>query len=447
LTRTNAGLRLAPEGGEGAIVFDAIEPGFTYARSDQPFTQWDSKNEGWLSVLDTALPAPGVERLHMPLVEKKGIDSYIHYDIFGLTYWMLARIEEIGRNDLDSYGRFPATSSHAFQHGYLNRPVVDEWFYLLQQVIERQWPGIVLRRHRFQMQVSHDVDRPSLYAFKTWGVIGRMMAGHLLKRLNPKAFLAAPYIRIATRKQLMDTDPYNTFDWLMDVSEDAGLQSAFYFVCGKTCPKMDPEYAIEHPAICSLLRKIHQRGHEIGLHPSYQSYKNPEVIKKELTKLKNICAREGIIQENYGGRTHYLRWTNPITLRALNDAGLSYDSSLGYADRPGFRCGTCFEYPGFDAERSEILNLRIRPLIAMETTMLASQYMGLGTRASALEKFEQLKRACQALEGCFRLLWHNCQLEKQEERELYRRVLSTYEGSNPESAPGQVSEARCALKT
>jgi hypothetical protein len=52
------------------------------------------------------------------------------------------RVEEIGRTDLDNHERFPATSSHAFKHGYLDRPVVDEWLHLLGQVIQRQWPGV-----------------------------------------------------------------------------------------------------------------------------------------------------------------------------------------------------------------------------------------------------------------------------------------------------------------
>jgi hypothetical protein len=122
---------------------------------------------------------------------------------------------------------------------------------------------------------------------------------------------------------------------------------------------------------------------------------------------------------------HYLRWEHPTTLRAWNDAGMSYDSSLGYADQPGFRCGTCFEYPAFDPVARESLSVRIRPLIAMETTMLAPHYLGLGAGKSAKQKFEQLKRSCQSVGGCFTLLWHNCQFEKQEERSLYQQLLET----------------------
>ncbi|MBF4275419.1 hypothetical protein EAY07_26130, partial [Vibrio anguillarum] len=62
-------------------------------------------------------------------------------------------------------------------------------------------------------------DSPSMYGFKPWPTIGRMMAGHLLKRRDLKAFFTAPYVKLATYSQLHPTDPYNTFEWLMDISE------------------------------------------------------------------------------------------------------------------------------------------------------------------------------------------------------------------------------------
>ena len=89
----------------------------------------------------------------------------IHFDIIGLTYWMLARIEEIGRTDLDAHQRLLSTSSHAFKKGYLERPIVDEWLHILGQVIQRQWPSLELKKHLFDMKVSHDVDNPSCCGF------------------------------------------------------------------------------------------------------------------------------------------------------------------------------------------------------------------------------------------------------------------------------------------
>lgn len=425
LSRFKEKLRLQLAGGEDAIVFDTLCDGFTEAGSDQPCAQWDALREGWVPVLSSPLPAPGFGKLPSPLIEKSGSDYVVHYDILGLTYWMLARVEEIGRADLDNHQRFPAASSHAHKHGYLERPIVDEWLHILGQVIQRQWPTLVLKVHHFSMKVSHDVDTPSLYAFTSWPTIGRMMAGHLFKRHDFEAFVTAPYVKLATRNQLHPADPFNTFDWMMEQSEKNGMISAFYFFCGRTDPSRDALYDPEMPQIRKLMREIHSRGHEIGLHPSYNTYNKPLEILREAERLRKVCAQEGIEQKEWGGRMHYLRWNQAVTLKAWSDAGMAYDSTLGYADRPGFRCGTCFEYPAFDTVEDKLLNMRIRPLIAMECTVVGDCYMGLGNGEAALSKITHLKALCRTVNGCFTLLWHNSQLDSLANRELYQHVLTT----------------------
>ena len=425
LLHTSVGLVLTIEGGDGQIIFDSLQEYFFEIHSVVPYSIWDAKSEGWDSVLGGVLPAPGLFPLKKPLVEKQGSDYVIHYNILGLTFWMLNRIEEIDSVNLDNHGRFPAIASHAYRHGYLERPVVDEWLNILGQVMQRQWPNIQLKQHEFSINVSHDVDNPSRFAFKSWNKILRGMVSDVLRRSDFKKAVLAPWVRLNSTSRLHPLDPSNSFDWIMDVSEQHGLTSAFYFICGNTTPGLDAEYEPEHPAIRTLMRRIHQRGHEIGLHPSYGTYQTPSLIRAEAERLRRITGEEGIDQAEWGGRMHYLRWEHPTTLHAWNNAGMAYDSSLGYADRPGFRCGTCFEYPAFDPVTRLSLTLRIRPLIAMETTILASNYLGLGSGESALQKFQQLKRSCQIVKGCFTLLWHNCQFEKLEERSLYEQLLGT----------------------
>ena len=92
----------------------------------------------------------------------------------------------------------------------------------------------------------------------------------------------------------------------------------------------------------------HERGHEIGLHPSYRTYLSPQQIKREFRILRHEAELAGIRQEQWGGRQHFLRWKAPDTWQGWEEAGLQYDSTLGYSDRPGFRCGTCYEYPVFN---------------------------------------------------------------------------------------------------
>jgi hypothetical protein len=403
------------------LPFDSVT--FTRADSNLPFTHWDAAVEGWQSVLGLPIPSPGAGSLPMPLITSSDNGMCVAYDILGLTYWMLSRQEEVGRTDLDVHGRFPATSSHAYKHGYLERPVVDEWLHILGQVIQRTWPGIKLKQHSFSMKVSHDVDEPSRYGFRSMPALLRAMAGDVIKRRDFKSAMLAPWIRMNTRTQLHRADPANTFDWIMDVSEQHGLQSAFYFICGHTDPH-DADYEPEHPAIRHLMSRIHQRGHEIGLHPSYGTYQKPQLIRQQADRLRKICAEEGIAQTSWGGRMHYLRWEHYTTLRAWADAGMTYDTTLGYADRPGFRCGTCFEYPAFDLSTQVTLPLRLRPLISMECTVIESKYMNLGTGNDALTKFIELKNTCRMVGGYFTLLWHNSQLGLVNDKNLYRLALN-----------------------
>lgn len=395
---------------------------FSRADSDLPCAQWNAGAEGWQVALPGNLPAPGAAQLPVPLITATESGWHIGYDILGLTYWMLTRQEEVGRTDLDGHGRFPAIASHAYKHDYLERPIVDEWLHVLKQVILSVYSGIVLTRHQFRISVSHDVDAPSRYSFTGFKGLLRVIAGDVLKRGDIKSLLYGPWIRLNTLDALHPRDPFNTFDWLMDISDQHGLTSAFYFICGRTS-NLDADYEPDHPAIRALMRRIHQRGHEIGLHPSYCTYQSPELIKDEAERLRRIASEEGISQNEWGGRMHFLRWQHPTTLRAWADAGMTYDSTLGYADRPGFRCGTCFEYQAYDPVERDILNIKIRPLVLMECSVIDEHYMGLGLEQMALDKFNKLKSSCSAVGGNFTMLWHNSRLFKDEKR-FYLNVIN-----------------------
>ena len=405
------------------ITLVACSEVFTRTNSDLPCAMWNPDAEGLKSALSLQLPAPGVANLKLPLVTPSAQGLHIGYDILGLAYWMLNRVEEIGRIELDRYQRFPATSSHAFKHGYLERPVVDEWLHILGQIIKRVWPNVELKQHRFSIKVSHDVDSPSMYAFKSWGAITRMMAGNLLKRHHLHAFLLAPYVKLASFSHIHSADPFNTFEWIMDQSDRNSLTSAFYFICSHPDPH-DADYEPEDPRIRFLMRRIHDRGHEIGLHPSYDSYQRPDLICREAKRLWSICDEEGIEQGEWGGRMHYLRWNQPSTLQAWSNSGMNYDSTLSYADRPGFRCGTCFEFPAYNPVSQQSLPLRIRPLVMMECSVIDDGYLGLGIGPEALDKAMALMNACRRVEGCFTLLWHNSRLVTEDYRAFYQKLVA-----------------------
>ncbi|WP_205859774.1 polysaccharide deacetylase family protein [Phycicoccus endophyticus] len=391
--------------------------------TDPACARWDASDEGFEAPLMSVLPAPGCPMVPHPLAQQRSDGWELGYDVLELAFWSLTRHEELGRTDLDDRDRFPAVASHAFKHGYLDRPIVDEWLEILGQTLLRQWPGLQLRTRRFATQVSHDADNPSRYAFGGLKPLARMLALDVVRRRDVGAAAKGVVLRARSRHSLQPNDPANTFDWIMEQSDQRGLTSAFHFLCGRTHPTLDAYYDPEDPRIRFLMRAIHDRGHEIGLHPSYGTYRAPDAVAAEFQRLRQVCMEEGIAQSQWGGRMHYLRWDSAATGRALNDAGLDYDNTLSYADAPGFRSGTCIEYPAFDPVSNEPLRLRIRPLVAMEATVIASRYLALGEGEQAFAKFAALKDACRSVRGTFSLLWHNTSLETDRLKELYCQVL------------------------
>jgi peptidoglycan/xylan/chitin deacetylase (PgdA/CDA1 family) len=170
------------------------------------------------------------------------------------------------------------------------------------------------------------------------------------------------------------------------------------------------------------MRRIHSRGHEIGLHPSYGTFRDAAQTKREFERLLNAAEQEGVKQDSWGGRQHYLRWEAPATWQNWEEAGLNYDSTLSYADRTGFRCGSCYEYPTFNVRERRRLNLVERPLIVMEASLLEKQYMNL-TLPAAQKKIFALAQICKSFGGQFTLLWHNSGLLSSREKRIYRETI------------------------
>lgn len=417
-------LYLALTNHSDSIVFDTLIPEFFTATSELSFCEWDASCEGYLPVLGKPLPAPGMISLPSPLVEQTTNGYNIHYDVLGLTYWMLSRQEEVGRTDLDEHGRFPAISSHAFKFGYLERPIIDEWLDILGQVISRQWPQLKLKQHQPRTLVSCDVDSPYLCYSKSFKTTIRVMVGDLLKRKSPLTAVYNLYRYFQLKLGYYEKDPYRAaIDWMMDVNELAGNKVAFYFIPEHLHTTYDGCYNMNESVIQNLLQCIHTRGHELGLHASYTTYKNKNQTQREVNILHNAISEEGGKQVEMGGRQHYLRYETPITARNWEAAGMNYDSTLGYADRPGFRCGTCHEYPMFDPVQGKILKLRQRPLILMECTIIDKTYMGLGYTEQTTLYMKKLKNRCVQVGGNFTLLWHNSHLTTQEDKNIYMELI------------------------
>jgi peptidoglycan/xylan/chitin deacetylase (PgdA/CDA1 family) len=345
----------------------------------------------------------------------------IGVDLVGGAFFLLTRYEELVNPSRDRHGRFPADASRGAREGFVDRPVVNEYLEILWSAIERLWPILQRRARRYQVRLTHDVDRPFCSSTSV-GATFRSVLGDVVRRRDLRLASDRMGAAIALRRGRHTADLCNTFDLLMDVSERHAVRSAFYFLAGSTDARYDGDYGLADPRIRRLLRRIRDRGHEIGLHASYGSYRSPEIIAREFRALREAAGREGLHQDAWAGRQHYLRWEAPTTWQAWDDAGLARDCTLGFAERSGFRAGTCYEFPVFNLRTRQRLRLRERPLVAMDVSLLAPEYMGLSCRAARSELL-RLGRTCRRYAGDFELLWHNSTLLRRADRRLYQDVV------------------------
>jgi len=344
-------------------------------------------------------------------------------DIFASIYFLLSRWEEATIGIRDVHDRFPASACLSYRFGFLDHPVVDEYVEFLWQMLLFLGYKEDRKQHVYSMKLTHDVDEPFELCSKSNAALFRNIVGDMLKRKDYRQ--ASKKIRLMGLgdEARLPYDRYFTFDYIMDQSEKRGLKSAFYFLPNGS-PEQSSKINIENKLMVKLLKSISKRGHEIGIHGHYDTYNNEEAFIKDVEKLRRVLEINGIYSKMLGGRQHYLRWKSPTTYYNYVDAGLSYDSTLSYADVAGFRCGTCHEFQPFDFIKRKQLNIVERPLIAMECSVIDERYMNLGYTEKALEYFKKLKDECRKHNGNFVLLWHNSRLRDENEKRFYEQVLA-----------------------
>ncbi len=354
----------------------------------------------------------------------------IGIDIFGSSFFMLTRYEELVLPDRDNHDRFPIESSLAFKSGFTDQPIVNYYTELLWWGLSNLWQDLIRKDRQFKIYVSHDIDNLLEYAWQPIPQFLRSLAVDVLKHRSLSQavnrtivcfFEKLGFVRKGN-KFILRKDPYNNLVKIAGVNRKNGLRGSFNFIAGNTEKKHDAFYELEWEWIISILVDLQKTDQEIGLHPSYRTFRDANQVKSELKTLQKSCISAKTNQAKWGGRQHYLRWSNPETWQNYEDAGLTYDSSIGYAEQPGFRSGVCYEYPVFNLNTRKKLKLRERPLILMDASVL--DYMN-GSWALIKDEAIRFANIIRLFSGDFILLCHNCRLSKRKAIETYDDILKS----------------------
>ncbi len=317
-------------------------------------------------------------------------------DCISASFFMLTRWEEYVNKTRDELNRFPSAASVSKKSGFLRRPVVNEYVEFIWNILEDLDCSQKRKSRNFTPLITHDVD--FILRWYSFRHLLKALGADLIRKKDLKNFIMdlGDYTRVISGKK---KDPFDTFDYLMKLSEENRLTSHFFFLSIQKMKNLQ-YYELSHPRIKSIMNEIIQRGHHIGFHPGLNTCANLTGWQNEYHYLQSISP-----VDIKSGRQHYLQFEAPATWQIWNDMKMEWDSTLSYHDDTGFRAGTCYPFSTYNFLTRKKLDLLERPLIIMDKPLV--QYnLHLGYD-SILKNALNLLDTVRKYQGEFTLLWHN----------------------------------------
>ncbi len=336
-------------------------------------------------------------------------------DIFASSFFMLTRWEEYVCNQKDKHDRFPDELSFTQKNKIHYRPVVNEYIEMLWNILKFINISQERKKQTYKPIITHDID--FAIKFKNFYSLIKTLGGDTIRRRNP-LLIPKTIKQYYNIKKNNEKDIYDTYNYLIDVSEKNNLKSHFYFIPALKGEE-DAQYNITDKRLEKIIQNILKRGHLIGLHGTYNSYNKLTNFKIELERLKSISSK---ITE---GRQHFLRFQIPETWQIWEDNNMLIDSTMGYSNDGGFRAGTCYEYNIFNILTRKKLNLKERTLIAMEQAIRKKSC----NKTDFIDKLIELSNTCKKYSGNYVFLWHNSNFFSPEWKEYaaeYTKLISIF---------------------
>jgi hypothetical protein len=317
--------------------------------------------------------------------------SMIPFDVFAASFYLLSRYEEHLPHVKDKYDRFSAHESLAYKHQFLDQPVIDIWAYKVRKLLKERFPDYQFKERKFEYISTIDVD--CAFAFKYKGII-RTLGGFTKDLVTFK--LKNFWYRLLVLLNLRQ-DPYDTFDWLLDLQKKYKIKTNFFFLVSEYTT-FDKNIPIGNTKFQSLIKSVADYA-SVGLHPSFFTVKNAKKLKKEKNRLESIINTPIV-----NSRQHFLRLDLPETYQNLVDLEINNDYTMGYAQQFGFRAGTCTPFYFFDMEYEIQTPLRLFPFAVMDVTL--KDYLQYSNKKSLITIL-RLAEAVKKVNGTFITLNHN----------------------------------------
>jgi hypothetical protein len=182
---------------------------------------------------------------------------------------------------------------------------------------------------------------------------------------------------------------------LLDDEAARGVRSTWFFICGtpslRTFAAGDITYLPEGRQAAGVVGAVARRGHGIGLHGSFATMDREGEFAAQRRRLEAIAGR-GVA----GVRQHFLRFRPFATHRSMAAAGLTWDTSLGFPDRNGFRLGVADVLPLWDEEAGRGIGVDEAPVAWMDRAL--SKYRGVESPDAWVDDGLELASRCREVD-------------------------------------------------
>jgi peptidoglycan/xylan/chitin deacetylase (PgdA/CDA1 family) len=269
---------------------------------------------------------------------------------------------------------------------------------------------------KFALCLTHDVDRVD----KSW-----WHCAYYFAKTGRAYHLKSMFIKGKER-------PYWNFERIMALEEKHGVRSTFFFL--NETKKLEilkfdtfklafGNYSMDSQKIVDIIKKLDEGGWEIGVHGSYDSYNNKELLAQEKRELERILERPVV-----GIRQHYLHLEIPETWKIQQEIGFKYDASFGYRDKVEFRDGKLLPFKPIGGDFVVI------PLAIMDGPLFSSMDI-----EDAWLKCEKIINLAQKTEAILTVLWHSNRFNDDEfpgQMRIYERIIEESKKRNAWVATG-----------